>query len=312
MANNKLQKFANPTGLPSAYAGELALPYVHAATLSAPTLSNGNVTVLQNVRFKAQIPVMANSSLIQAGGCDFDATTSSTALTNSTLEVTDLMVNLQLCKKNFRTWWQGDDYTINSGVPDDYADALLLYIAGEVQGTIESNIWQGDTVTVGAPFALFNGLVAKWDANGGTPTNLTKKIDVIADVIEGLGEVVGVIPANLVGQYDDVNIYVNPQTIDAYNIAIGQLGGGYNNSTSDGGQIRFGGYRMIATTGLEKGYFVVARAQDLAVGVGQADSVELAQAIDMTPLDGSDNYRITMRFAVGTQVPVFANVQMGE
>ena len=310
MAQNK-HNFASPT-VTSAYTGELALPYVHAASLSAPTLANGNVTILQNVRLKAHIPIMVNADLIESGACNFQ-TTATTELKESVLEVQDLMVNLQLCKKNFRSWWQGDDYTINSGVPDDYADALLLFVAGQVQGTIESNIWQGDKTGGGtAPFQLFDGLPVQWAAGGGTATPLTNAIDASGTVVDGLAEVVAVIPTNLIGDYENVNIYVNPITIDAYNIAIGQLGGGYNNSTSDGGQIRFGGYNMISAPGLKAGFFCVARPQDLAVGVGQADSVELAQAIDMTPLDGSDNYRITMRFAVGTQVGVTANVQMGE
>lgn len=309
MAQNT-HNFATNPSVTATYAGEMALPYVYAATLSAPTLANGNVTILQNVRFKAPIPVMANTDLIMAGGCDFD-NTATTTLTESVLEVQDLMVNLQLCKGNFRTWWQGDDYTINNGVPDDYADALLLYIAGEVQGTVERNIWQGDKTGAGT-YALFDGLPVNWVANGGTASALTNVIDAVGSVIDGLAEVVALIPTNIVGDYENVNIYVNPQTIDCYNIAIGQLGGGYNNATSDGGQIRFGGYNLVSSPGLALGYFAVARAQDLAVGIGQADSVEMAQAIDMTPLDGSDNYRITMRFAVGTQVGVAGNVQMGE
>ncbi|QDP56670.1 MAG: hypothetical protein Unbinned3205contig1001_5 [Prokaryotic dsDNA virus sp.] len=314
MSKNKQHNLSNPTIAvgASTYAGELALPYVHAATLSAPTIANQTVTVLQNVRFKAQIPVMANTGLVTTGGCNF-TTTAETSLAESTLSVTDLMVNLQLCKANFRSWWQGDDYTINNGVPDDYADALLLYVANEVQGTMEANIWNGNSGLGSAP-TLFNGLYKQYVANSGVVATLPAnfKLNVLADVIAGLGKVVETIPANLIGQYEDVNIYVNPAVIDRYNIAIGQLGGGYNMSTADGGIQRFGGYKMTPAFGLPDGIAVVARPQDLAVGVGSADSVELAQAIDMTPLDGSDNYRITMRFAVGTQVPVIANVKISK
>ena len=304
MAQNKHQ-FTTPT-VTATYTGELALPYVHAATLSAPTLANGLVTILQNVRFKANIPIMANTGLVRAGACDFN-TVATTALTESVLEVTDLMVNLQLCKGDFRTWWQGDDYTINSGVPDDYADALLLYIANEVQGTIEANIWNGNS-TIAPLVTAFSGLIKSYTNAGGTIGTLIAPINAVGTVVDGLAEVVSGIPANLVGNYEDVKIYVNPAVIDRYNIAVGQLGGGYNMATSVGGQMKFGGYALVAAFGLPDGYAVVARPQDLAVGVGQADSVELAQAIDMTPLDGSDNYRITMRFAVGTAVPVPANV----
>ena len=36
--------------------------------------------------------------------------------------------------------------------------------------------------------------------------------------------------------------------------------------------------------------------------MGRKVRVEEDAAIDMTPMDGSDNYRITMRFAVGCQI----------
>ena len=63
MAQNKHNFVAQPV-VTSSYAGELALPYVHAATLSAPTIANRTVTLLENVRFKAQIPVLANTGLL--------------------------------------------------------------------------------------------------------------------------------------------------------------------------------------------------------------------------------------------------------
>lgn len=311
MAQNK-HNFASPS-VTSNYAGELALPYVHAAVLSAPTLAKKNVMIMENIRYKANIPIMATSNLVQSATCGFagNDTDAATTLTEAVLEVQDLMVNLELCKKNFKTFWQGDAYTIDNSVPNDYADALLLFVAAEVQKSIEKNIWQGDK-TGGGTHAHFDGLITTWAAGGGTAETLTKKIDVVADVLDGLGEIIALIPEALVGDYDNTKIYVNPQTLDVYNIAVGQLGGGYNNATSENGITRFSGYNLVSAPGLAKGYFVIARPQDLYVGIGAADSVELAQAIDMTPLDGSDNYRITMRFAVGTQVPVVGNVVMGE
>ena len=149
---------ANPVLNSPTFAGELALPYIHAAVVSAPTLHGGNVTLLDGVRYKAVLPVMSfgtgDNALIKSGACDFD-TTATTDLDERILEVTDLMVNLQLCKKQFRTWWQGDAYSTQSGVPDDYADALLLYVAKFVQADIEHNIWMGGATASG--YSAFNG-----------------------------------------------------------------------------------------------------------------------------------------------------------
>jgi len=299
---------ANPVLNTPSYAGELALPYIHAAVVSAPTLHGGNVTLLDGIRYKAVLPVMSfgtgDDALIKSGACDFD-TTATTDLDERILTVTDLMVNLQLCKKNFNTWWQGDAYSINSGVPDDYADAILLYVAKFVQADIEHNIWMGGATASG--YGAFNGFKL---ASGNTAgaTELLKSIVDSAEVIEGLQQIITAMPTALVGDFENTNIYVNPATISAYNLAIGQQGNGYDNAAANGGQTNFLGYKLVSCPGIASGEAMLGSKNNLFVGIGTADSDSLAQAIDMTPLDGSDNYRITMRYAVGTQIGVVADV----
>lgn len=298
---------ANPLNPTSTYAGDLALPYIHASVISAPTLHGGNVTLLDGIRYKAIIPRMSfgagATALIKAGACDFDVT-ATTTLEEASLDITDQMVNLQLCKREFRTWWQGDAYSINSGVPDDYADAILLYVAKFVQADIENNIWMGDTA--GAVYTAFNGFKKKASA-GGAPTALVNAIDASATVLAGLQEMITALPAGIVGDFENTNLYVNPVTISAYNLAVGQTGDGYNQAVAGAPQTKFLGYKLVSCNGIASGEGFVANKNNVFVGIGTADSDSMAQAIDMTPLDGSDNYRITMRFGVGTAIGVVAD-----
>ena len=298
---------ANPLNPTSTYAGDLALPYIHAAVISAPTLHGGNVTLLDGIRYKAIIPRMSFGSgdyaLIKAGACDFDVT-ATTTLDEASLDITDQMVNLQLCKREFRTWWQGDAYSINSGVPDDYADAILLYVAKFVQADIENNIWMGNATTSG--YTAFNGLkLASGNTAGATP--LVNAIDASATVLAGLQEMITAMPAGIVGDFENTNLYVNPVTISAYNLAVGQTGDGYNQAVAGSPQTKFLGYKLVSCNGIASGEGFVANKNNVFVGIGTADSDSMAQAIDMTPLDGSDNYRITMRFGVGTAIGVVAD-----
>lgn len=298
---------ANPLNPTSTYAGDLALPYIHAAVISAPTLHGGNVTLLDGIRYKAIIPRMSfgagAAALIKAGACDFDVT-ATTTLEEASLDITDQMVNLQLCKREFRTWWQGDAYSINSGVPDDYADAILLYVAKFVQADIENNIWMGNATASG--YTAFNGIKL---ASGNTAgaTALVNAIDASATVLAGLQEIITAIPAGIVGDFENTNIYVNPVTISAYNLAVGQTGDGYNQAVAGAPQTKFLGYKLVSCNGIASGEGFVANKNNVFVGIGTADSDSMAQAIDMTPLDGSDNYRITMRFGVGTAIGVVAD-----
>tara|TARA_R100000935_G_C2832243_1_gene165836 strand:- start:1222 stop:2244 length:1023 start_codon:yes stop_codon:yes gene_type:complete len=316
--SNKQHNFTSPQAPAVAgswsYAGELALPYVHAAVLSAPTLHGGNVMLLDGVRYQAIIPVMANAGLIKPAACDFDET-ATTTLSESILMVTAQMVNLQLCKQSFnnsdalaggtgQAWWQGDAYSNEQGVPDDFADALMLYVAKQVQADIENNIWMGEVG--GAGFTAFDGLKHQiFNGNGGVaPTALAGAINAQATVIAGLQGILTAIPAGLVGDFENVSIYVNPITISAYNLAIGQVGNGYNNAVVGAGETRFLGYKLVSAPGIAAGEACVASKFNLFVGIGTTDSDSIAQVLDMTPLDGSNNWRLTMRFAVGTQVGV--------
>ena len=299
---NKQYNLGNPA-VTSTYAGELALPYIHASVISSPTLHGGNITLIDGVRFKAVIPRMSfgtgAASLIKAGACDFD-TTATTALNERVLEVKDQMVNLQLCKKEFSTWWQGDAYSTQSGVPDDYADALLLYVAKFVQADIEHTIWNGE-VGGATGYTAFDGF-KHLSADIGAATALNNPIDASATVLAGLQEIITAMPGGLVGDFENTNIYVNPSVISAYNLAVGQVGDGYNAAVANAPQTRFLGYKLVACPGIPSGDAMLSSKNNLFVGIGTEDSDSLAQAIDMTPLDGSDNYRITMRFAIGCAI----------
>lgn len=308
MAENKQVNLANPVQNTPTYAGELALPYIHASVISAPTLHGGNVTLLDGIRYKAIIPVMSfgtgGASLIKSADCDFD-TSATTDLDEQSLTITDQMVNLQLCKKQFNTWWQGDAYSVNSGVPDDYADAILLYVAKFVQADIENNIWMGNATASG--HTAFNGF-KQLSGNTAGATELANSIVDQGSVIAGLQEIITAMPEGIVGDFENTNIYVNPATISAYNLAVGQTGDGYNSAVANAPQTKFVGYKLVSAPGIASGEACVGNKNNLFVGIGTADSDSLAQAIDMTPLDGSDNYRITMRFGVGCAIGVVADV----
>ena len=109
----------------SSYAGELALPYISAALLTGDTIANRYVTVKENVKFKAVLKKLASSGLVKAAGCDFDNSTSTLTLSEAVLQVTDLMTNIEVCKKEFARDWEamqtGRGF-INDVIPANFAD----------------------------------------------------------------------------------------------------------------------------------------------------------------------------------------------
>ena len=63
-----------PTFPGSTYAGKAAGKYISAALLSAPTIENGGVTVLENVKFKEVLQTLDTNTLLTDATCDFDDT----------------------------------------------------------------------------------------------------------------------------------------------------------------------------------------------------------------------------------------------
>ena len=92
------------TSITTTYAGESAGKYIAAALLSAPTLDNGGITIMPNVKFKQVIKKVSTNGIIKNATCDFDPTSTIT-LTERVLQPESFQVNLQLCKSDFRSDW---------------------------------------------------------------------------------------------------------------------------------------------------------------------------------------------------------------
>ena len=154
---------ANGTFTANNYAGKAALPYVAPAILAADTIANNYVTVLDNVRYKANLRKFSGSQ-IQAATCTF---TSGTALDLSdvTLTLTELQINDQICNKDLRTTWESELMAGASSIaPGSYKDGAAMYVAKRAAEAIENNIWAGNYnpdagVATSATYTAFNGLL---------------------------------------------------------------------------------------------------------------------------------------------------------
>ena len=137
------------------YAGQFAGKYISAALLSAPTIENGGVTVMPNIKFKSVIQRLETANVLENASCDFQ-TNATVSLTERILEVKDLQVNMQLCKSQFHDTWQGIEQGFSSFdvLPKSFADYLIAHVAAQVASANEVSLWQGSGLVSGQ----FNGL----------------------------------------------------------------------------------------------------------------------------------------------------------
>jgi len=303
----KQQNFAEPSFIQNTYAGEFAGKYIAAALLSATTLDNKNITIMPNVKFKAVIQKIAVDSIVNDASCNF-VTSGTVALSERILEPKELQVNLELCKQEFVDSWEALQlgYSAFDEIPKDFNDFLISYVGGKVAQATETSIWQG----VGATNGQFAGLVPALSASaaaGGTGAVVKSAQSgsvTSANVITKLNGLVDAIPNTVYGK-EDLVIYAPTNVIKAYQTALG--GGstgvnGYNNQLTVGQKpYDFNGIEIVLSPGMPANYLIAAQKSNLYFGTGLMSDSNEVRVLDMANIDGSQNYRIIMRYTAGTQ-----------
>ena len=178
---------ATTTSITTTYPGDKVAGYISAALLSANTIQQGGVTVKPNIKFKEIVKKLAVGDLIKDGSCDFDATGNVT-LTERYLEPKELQVNLQLCKKDFRSDYDAISmgYSAHDNLPPTFQDYLVAEILSKVATENEAHLWQGTDVN--GQYEGFINLLEN-DANLPAANELAGAAITSANVITELGKV---------------------------------------------------------------------------------------------------------------------------
>ena len=296
---------ATTTSITTTYAGEFAGKYIAAALLSGTTLDKGLIEIKPNVKFKEVIKKVATDNIVKNATCDFDPTSTLT-LTERILQPEEFQVNLQLCKKDFRSDWEAVQmgYSVYDNLPPSFTDFLLAHVAEKVAQRIETNIWAGANATTGQ----FDGFTTLFAADADV-VDVVGTAVTAANVIEEMGKVVDAIPSVLYGK-EDLTIYVSQKVAKAYVRALGGFGSaGLGAAGVDqkgtmwyGDQpLYFDGIRVAMVNGMPADDMVAAQSSNLYFGTGLLSDSNEVKVLDMGDLDGSQNVRVIMRFTAGIQ-----------
>jgi hypothetical protein len=115
---------------------------------------------------------------------------------------------------------------------------------------------------------------------------------------------VDAIPAEVYGK-EDLVIYVPTNVAKAYQQALagGAAGAnGWNNQMNVGEKpFNFNGIEIVLAPGMTSSYMVAAQKSNLFFGTGLLSDHNEVRVLDMANIDGSQNYRVIMRYTAGTQ-----------
>lgn len=299
----KRQNFELPTITNSSYAGEAAADFIAAALLSAKTLDNNLVTLHPNVKYREVIQKLDVDGIVQDASCDF-VSSGSVAITERELTPKELQVNLDLCKKTFVDSWEALSlgYSAFDEIPRNFTDYLVSYVGGKVAEKTEIDIWQGSSATNGQFQGFESALSASADVVKATTSGSVDS----TNVITALTDVYDSIPDTVYGK-EDLVIYAGTQVVKAYQQALSGVTnvGSFNNQLNVGEKpSNFQGIEIVLCPGMSAGTIIAAQKSNLHFGTGLMSDFNEVRVLDMALLDGSQNFRIIMRYTADTEFGV--------
>ena len=306
---------ATTTSITTTYAGEFAGKYISAALLSGSTIANGGIEVKPNIKFKEVIKRIATDALVKNATCDFDAT-STVTLTERVITPEEFQVNLQLCKKDFKSDWEAVQmgYSAFDTLPPSFADFVLAHVVSKIAEKTEQNIWKGVNATAGE----FDGFLTLAAADAAVLDVASPASGGVTagNVVAELGKVVDLIPASLYGK-EDLYLYVSQSVARDYVRALGGFGAsglGANGTNAQGtqwfnnGSLSFDGVKIFVCNGMTNDYMMAAQKSNLYFGTGLLSDQNEIKVIDMADIDGSENVRVVARFTATVQYGVGAEI----
>ena len=300
------------------YAGELALPYVTAALLGAETIAKGRCRFLEGIVGKTVISGLATTDTIQAANCDFSGG-SNVALTEQVLNPADLAVMEEVCRGTMYPTWIAANGRMerNGDLPVAWGDFLLGAVAERTGTNLENLLWQGSG-TFGVGFLSNDGTIdeAGIDASAckdfiehDTAAAAWTNVNILGHM-SGVFDAAQAVPGIL--QKPGCGFFLSYEAYAFFlqAMALQNTGPGFNQSMEGANYL---GYPVYATGGIPNAtdVMVFTYPDNLVVGANSYTADISAQLIPTYQYDGSDNVRISMRFACGVQTAVAGDGVVG-
>jgi len=299
---------ANASIADGTYAGEAARPYVAAAVLSADTIANGYISVLENVHSKAVLRKFSGVEMHPDTDCGFVTGSGPLTLGEAVLEATALKINEQVCNEDLRLTWESAQMRgQSSAAPADFSSYVAQYVAAKVAEGVELNMWQGNFEIDGSTTnanTSFDGIMAKVQDGSGTYKSaaagaFTADDNATTGVLTHLNTLCTTLPIAIQGD-PNTKLVMGRATANLYYKA---LAGTYNQPfLNDGLVARYAGYDIITPAGMPEDCLLLTKLDNIYFGTNLLTDHIQASVLDLTGVTGDDVTRVIMKFSGGTQV----------
>ena len=309
-----LYKFANASIAVGTYAGEAARPYVAAAILSADTIANNYVSVLQNVHSTAVLRKFSGAAIQANDDCGFTTAAGPLTLGEAVLTASPLKVNEQVCNDDLRATWEGALMSgQNSAAPADFTTYVAQYVAAKVAESIEGNLWQGNYDADGTgggavAYSSFSGLCKQLlDATPGyesaTVGAFTADNAANTGILTRLDDIVNNAPSTVQSDNGSV-IYMSRKSLFLLQRAMAGLGTTSVSPVFVGSDrpLTYMGFSVVAPAGMPNDTIIFCNPNQLYFGTDLLTDHINASILDLSGVTGDDVTRVIMQFSGGTQI----------
>ena len=301
------------------YAGEFAGKYISAALLTADTIDGGGIEVIPNVRHKQVVRTLNTDSIVYDASCDFQTGQGTITLDERIIQPKELQVNLDLCATSLTDTWEAAQmgYSAHKDLPTEFSDFLIGHVAAKVAQKTEQTIWEGDDT---ANNGEFDGLTTLLAADTTLPSgqDIVGQTLTASNILAEMRSVVQNIPSAVYGQ-EDLHLYISSKAFKLYLEALSGYGAsglganGVNNMgpmfyTPNETAISIDGVKIFVARGLADNAMVAAQKSNLYFGTGLLNDAQSVSVLNMREIDGSQNFRIVMRYTAGVQYGTTADI----
>jgi len=293
------------------YVEENKLEMLQAAIAKGKTASL--IQMRTGIKETSKFPVLSTVVTLAADGCARVAT-GTTAITQVSLTVGDIMVAEDLCIKTLKSYYLSTQMKNGSWdeAENPFEAEFMANKTAQLQKVLEVGIWQGDTGSGTNNIKYFDGLIKLIDAGSpvdGNADGVTAAVGILkSNVVDIFWGMVAAIPEQ-VREADDLILFVGMDTFSLYERALYEANMfNYSSNDNPGSSPFYGasGIQIEAVHGLTgTNRCFLASASNLFVGTdmeGEDEDIRLYENPSTTSLE------YTSRFKYGTACGIITEV----
>lgn len=257
------------------------------------------------IKSAEKINLLAVTPYFQAGGsCTFSAS-GATEITQRTITIGRVRVNLSWCEKDLEAYYTQKKLAAGSTYDSmAYAEDITNEVLAQVENLMETAIWQGDTNSGNPNLSRFDGALKIIDAASGV-VDATTQADITTSTVRGIFEnIYSLVPAAIVNKpdlvafcgWDTFRTLVTKLTTDnLYNYVF--------DANAKTGELMYpgSGLKVVAVNGLDgTDRIICGQLSNFYYGTDLENEEEKFDLFQYK--DGSNEFRLVIEFKAGFQV----------